>query len=125
MKILINPKGFTLLEVMTALAIITLVVVPLSEMFLHSKRGAVSNWRTIQAINMAQGILETVKAKDYSRVNSTVWQDIANAPSAENWSYRLEVTNESYNLKKVTVILRYPENGKQKELSLTMLKGLR
>ncbi|MBO8137647.1 MAG: type II secretion system protein [Desulfotomaculum sp.] len=120
-----NQRGFTLVEVVISLTIILMVIVPLGQMLIQGRGQAAANLINIQAVNLAQGIMETVKAKKYSQVNSTGWQEISAPPPGGKWLYRITVECGSYNLKTVTVYLRYPVNGRQKEISFTMLKGLR
>lgn len=120
-----NKNGFTLIEVMLSLTIIAVALIPLSNLFLQSKYVSVSSLHTIQAVTMAQSILERIKAENYHQVTSGNWQQFTEASCKGNWYYKLIVQDKEHNLKEVTVVLRYPEAGTQKELSLTMIKAKR
>ncbi|MTI81173.1 MAG: prepilin-type N-terminal cleavage/methylation domain-containing protein [Firmicutes bacterium] len=120
-----RQKGFTLMEVMVAVSIIALAVIPLSKMYIQGKRNTTSNWHTIQAINMVQGIVETQKVENYNSVQSSGWQQVENPTAKWDWNYKVTVVEESHHLKTITVKLRYSEQGVEKEVSFTILKGQR
>ncbi|WP_169738572.1 type IV pilus modification PilV family protein [Desulfofalx alkaliphila] len=124
-----NIQGMTLLELVIALTIIGIAVIPLCNMFLQSKGMANSGLHTTQAIYLAQHVLETVKAEEYHRVTSHGWRPLDQAPYAGEWRYRLQVEQcpSQHRLKEVTVVVSYPGpwEQEQKTIQLTMIKAQR
>lgn len=110
---------------MVAVTIIAVALVPLNEMLLHSKRMAVSGHNDIRAILLAQEIIETVKCQQYHRVESIPWQQVSGPGYHNQWHYRVTVVEKYFNLKEVTVEVRYHESQSEKTIRLATIKAMR
>ena len=63
-KYLKTNKGFTLLELILSIAILSIIIVPISSMFINSiKTNNISNEK-MQAIYASQTLMENIKALD-------------------------------------------------------------
>ncbi|QCR32032.1 prepilin-type N-terminal cleavage/methylation domain-containing protein [Lysinibacillus sp. SGAir0095] len=66
-KPLQNPKGFTLIEVVASIIIITIILLSISQLFIQTNRTAVTNTEKLVTINLADAMLERVRAKTYTK----------------------------------------------------------
>lgn len=119
-----TQRGFTLVEVMVAVSITGIALVGLMSLFLHSRHFVTDSNHTLQAVHLAQGVLEELKARDYDDVVERPKTPFSEAPG---YSYAVSVSPSSfgYDLKTVTVTVYYQERGQEKKLSLSMEKGKR
>lgn len=117
-----NAKGFTLLETVLAIALVLVVMLPLASLILQSHQAVHSSHNKLQALYLAQHILEEVRASEYQQVKSTSWQQVQAQPG---WYYQLNVTVGEDQIKNITVVIRYPAEGSEQRLHLTSSKGLR
>ena len=62
-----NPKGFTLIEVVAAIIIITIILLSFSQLFIQTNRTAAMNTEKLVTINLADAMLERVRARTYPR----------------------------------------------------------
>lgn len=60
-----NNKGMTMVELMMAVAIILLVVIPLTKVLLKSLQGAMSFGDANKAVQLAQDLMEEIKQKKW------------------------------------------------------------
>lgn len=58
-----NEKGFTLIEVIASLAIISLILILFSQFFIQNYQTANQNTEKLVAINLADGFLERLKVE--------------------------------------------------------------
>ena len=56
-----NNKGFTLLELLISLSIITIILLAFSTIIIHSIKGNTKNDKDISALNLAQSEIEIVR----------------------------------------------------------------
>lgn len=66
MKILKQQRGFSLIEVVAALVIITIVLLSFSQLFIQSNKTAAYNNEKLVAINMAEAELERLKLMPFA-----------------------------------------------------------
>lgn len=116
-----NQQGFTLLETMVAVAVLTVILLPLTGLLLQSGQMVNASEQSTIALYTAQDILEQVKAREGQYANSTGWL----ALSKPGYHYKLQVKEVDYGMQEVTVVIRYPQGVNKEELSLTMLHSLR
>ena len=69
MKTIKNPKGFTLIEVVASLIIISIVLLSFSQIFIQTNRAAATNTEKLVTINLADAMLARVRAKTYTKSN--------------------------------------------------------
>lgn len=116
MRVKLQQQGFTLLETMVAMAVLTVILLPLTNLMLQSHQLVTAGGQNTTALYTAQHILEQVRAGETEQ--STGWTELA----MPGWYYRVQTKNVDYGLQQVTVTVRYPQGGKRQELSLTMLQ---
>ncbi len=127
MQILRNQQGITLLEVVMAMVIVSLLLMPLTNMLISGQQQAAAGHNGLQAAALAQGIMETVRAG-----HQVEWERIK---PAEGWSYRQETTivefdqqagefvaSEAGNFVKVIVTVCYPQTDRTEKVTLEMIK---
>lgn len=60
-----NKRGFTLVELLATITILFLIGTTFYQQFILSQRETVNNQEKLEALNVAQGVLERAKAGDY------------------------------------------------------------
>jgi len=65
----IPNKGFTLLEVLVSLVILSIIILTFSSIFVFSTRTAVSNNDDLVAVNLAKATLEKIEHDPYKYIN--------------------------------------------------------
>lgn len=63
-KILKNNNGFSLLELIIALAILSIIIIPISSLFINSAKATNSANDKMIALSIAQGEMERIKLQD-------------------------------------------------------------
>lgn len=102
-----NSKGFTLLEVLVAVLLIALVVTVVFEMYYRGFRGIERSESTLQAVILADSLLEEVLAH---RVYDSV-----EGERPENFSLFAEINQiEDSPLAVINVVIRYRQRQKIK-----------
>jgi len=67
MKSIKNPKGFTLIEVVASIIIISIVLLSFSQIFIQTNRVATTNTEKLVTINLADAMLARVRANTYTK----------------------------------------------------------
>lgn len=65
-----NPKGFTLIEVVASIVIITIVLLSFSQIFIQTNRTAAINNEKLVTINLADAMLAKVQGKTYPKTSN-------------------------------------------------------
>lgn len=125
-----NNRGFTLIEVLASIVILSILATVFFQMFVFSQKTTTSSKEKLVAINVAQGVLERIKYKAHDEIQSPGTYTSANCTSSSNPSncqkrYKIMVNNINYSIKiqvggKVdselnlysAKVLVYDENGK-------------
>ncbi|MEW6276618.1 MAG: prepilin-type N-terminal cleavage/methylation domain-containing protein [Bacillota bacterium] len=119
-----KARGFTLTEVVVAVAILGLAAAALLNLFILGARLTSRAEHLLQAVNLAQARLEELKNTPYAEIAGQ-----EKTPCVENtaYSYRVDVAGSTlgFGLKTLTVTIYYQELGKEKSLSVSMEKGER
>ncbi len=97
MSFLRSPKGFTVIEVMVALLILAVVLVPLLNLVDYYSQANVRARRELTALNLAQAKLESLK-------NAGTVTDGETGDLGGNYSYKVETIDTSGN--RITVRVR-------------------
>lgn len=66
-----NDNGFTLIEVIASITIITIVLISFSQIFIQSNKTASINTEKLVTINLADAMLAKVRAKSYTKITLT------------------------------------------------------
>lgn len=112
-----GQAGLTLLEVLVAAVMLGLVAAAVFGQFTVGSRLDAQADKHLEAIRLAESVLERQKAARYDAVRSF----------EEGYGdYRIQVVvDEHIGSKTVTVIVSYQERERQKAVSLTMERGWR
>jgi prepilin-type N-terminal cleavage/methylation domain-containing protein len=65
-----NDHGFTLIEVLASILILTILATVFFQMFIFSQKTTTSNQDKLVALNVAQGVLERIKHGSYSEITN-------------------------------------------------------
>lgn len=110
--------GFTLVEIMMVLMILTVGVLPIA-IIQHRARGEVSEAdRHTQGIEVAQMHLERVKGMGFGNAAS-------DSGSVGNINWTVRVTNISFGLDQVEVVTSWQNDGQQESLTIADLVSMR
>lgn len=69
LKNLIQNQGFTLVEVLASLVLLSIILLTFFQLFIFSNKTAVSNNEKLVAVNLAKATLERVKLDPFSYIN--------------------------------------------------------
>lgn len=109
-----NNKGFSLIELMIAIVIISIALIPMLNMFdmgaSTQKRGELE----LEALNVAQGEMERLIADFYNGSSISSSNKTVNA-----FNVVTTVNDSGTNLKQINVLVNYNFNGNNKTVSLT------
>lgn len=104
-----KDAGFTLVEVIVAMVIMMIGVIPLLSLFGSSLNNYDRSTKTTVALNIAEEKLEVLGEEDLStQIGITGWEEIASSPGYE---YQIEVKDVSYEV-----------NGQEVELYTIQVK---
>lgn len=108
--------GFTLLEVLIALAFLSVALLTLAQMSIVAIRGNAAGAKMTQAVTMAQDKIEQLKNFTYTQLLATANGNDAAGAIARTWT----ITTPSPGLAQIQVITTWTDmNGKQKTVRLT------
>ena len=115
-----HEQGYSILEVIIASLILTVVLIPLVNMHAKIENLTASAEKNNTALFLAQGKIEELKAVPYDQV--IVLPLGENRPvftGYENYSYMVEIDEGQYGLKTITVTVFYQEVGTERNVKLT------
>lgn len=128
MKFFRDQRGITLLEVVIATAIISVLLTPLTGMLISAKQQQQYGEQAVKAAALAQGIMETIMAG-----HPVEWE--GKLKPADGWYYRQEIKNVKFDARsnkfvpaekgewqEITVTVTYPAVNSSKAVTLKMLK---
>lgn len=75
MIIIPKNRGFTLVEVLVALGIITIILLSFYQLFVQTNKTSVKNNEKLITINLADAALASVQAKTYTKISSSDLND--------------------------------------------------
>lgn len=117
-----NPRGFTFIEVLLALVIVGVAMIPVLTLFKTSTGHLVTGQRESRAVFLAQARLDQVKSCRYENV-----RDEPRTPCPENdmFEYAVDVEPQGQ-AKKITVTVYYPGSyGAEREVVLSTVRAAR
>lgn len=121
-KNIYNEQGLTLLEVLLAFLILSLVVVSLLGRFAQAGRQNADTLQYNVALSLAQSKIEEIKKRNFDSivsVPSTSFSSESDYTQYAGLSYTVTVVNNGFITKTVTVTVTYSDEGVAKQLELT------
>ncbi len=103
--------GFTVIEVLVATVIISIVLAPLATAYMLHHRASVRAGAETTALMLAQDRLEELKARPYAEVAGTAFRWFTEVPGYEQYAgygYEVEVSTGALRVKTITVTVTYP-----------------
>lgn len=105
-----NRSGFTLIEILLAIVLITLACIPLMQIVIQGLRTTKKEERVTKVVFLAERKMEETLGK--VRYDSSVSQDSSGAFTSPYADYRYIVTdNEASDIKTIAVSVWFDENG--------------
>jgi len=121
-----NQRGFTLVEVIITLLILSVCVIPVYTGLIAGSKNVDSAQRRMVALGLAQGKLEEILSLDYHSISSRETKESFPEPYSR-YSYTVFVTEETIpaQWKKVILTVYYQETGTgiEKRVIITGAKG--
>ncbi len=116
-----RDSGFTLLEIMIAIAILSLAIVPALGMFSTARYGYKLGEESTEALGVAQSIMEECRLR---RLQGSMVEAVSRTAveGHPDYDYSIDVIEEGH-LITVRVTVYYPLGGQERELSLVTRMG--
>ena len=122
----IGEKGFTLLEVIVAISILTFGLLAVASMQMTAIRGNYNASNITEATTVAQDRLENLMGLLYSDplMNDGTWPDPPPPPSPSGYTITYDVSDDTPMIKTklITVTVQWQDKGVQKQTVLTCVK---
>ena len=119
-KVDMTEKGFTLIEVMIALAIFSIGILSIIGMFIIGSKGIISSNMSYLAVQTAKSQMELLRNSALTNVSEEICSTITTATFQCVWSVKRDVPAEG--LSTLEVITKWHEGEKNRELFLTTLR---
>jgi type II secretion system protein I len=117
-----NERGMTLLEVLVALLIFSMVLVTMLGSFAQAGRQNANAYRYNEALWLAQSKIEEIKEMNFDSVNNVEAKSFSSESDYNQFqgmTYTVNVVDSGFNTKTVTVTVSYEDEGIAKQLDLT------
>lgn len=111
-------RGFTLLEVMLALALFAVATVALMELLQRSYEGMADGESILSASHLAQRRLEELRNTAYSSLTDESKASVSSPSGFSRFSRQVTVTTPYTNLKQVVVTVSWNAPGGETNVSL-------
>lgn len=119
-------KGFTLIEVLVALCLLMVILLPLTTIMSVNNRQVVHNEKTLKAKHLAQSKIEEIKAMSWYDFKTTYLEDMESQTLQKNatelndaFTYRVKVwPSDNYLIYTIQITVFYQEAGRDKWQSL-------
>ncbi|MGM0472260.1 MAG: type IV pilus modification PilV family protein [Bacillota bacterium] len=108
-------QGLTLVEVMVGMAILAVVLIPMTGYLTNSLRMVNQTNLRSKALNLAQMKLEEVKSKEVANINSVV-EDYGDLSEASNFKREVEIKELESGLKEVIITVWWADDNKSLQL---------
>ena len=113
-----DRTGFTLVELLLALLLITAGLFPLLNLVSTSLFVAGNSQTMLSALNLAQAKMEDIKNTPF---DSVITQAKSSVPGASGYSQEVQVSNPETTLKDIKVIIYWKEKSAELNLNLETL----
>jgi prepilin-type N-terminal cleavage/methylation domain-containing protein len=111
-----NEAGFTMIELLIAISILGVVLLPLTDMLIDNTSKVIEAKQMTIAINLARLKLEEQRVKAFEDISSIALTEM-DEESFNNYRYSVEVNNIKTKVKKVVVKVYFKENIKAELLT--------
>ncbi|OCL26927.1 hypothetical protein U472_05415 [Orenia metallireducens] len=111
-----NEAGFTMIELLIAISILGVVLLPLTDMLIDNTSKVIEAKQMTIAINLARLKLEEQRVKAFEDISSRALTEM-DEESFNNYKYSVEVNNIKTKVKKVVVKVYFKENIKAELLT--------
>lgn len=118
--------GFTLVEVVVSMLIITVALVPMMELFTGSRLNLSRSTTATTALFLAQDKMEELAHQDPGDItpNPDHWEDFNGFPGYR-YQVRVSLKDQDLELYNVTVEVQYTINGGEKDILLSTYSSSR
>jgi len=113
-----NREGFTLVEMLMVMMILTVGVLPIAIIQHQAKREVTESDQFSTAIIVAQDQLEGLKGMGFGNI-------VADAGAVDNVTWASSVTNVSFGLDRIEVTATWTSNGEAQSLTIADLVSMR
>lgn len=116
-----NQRGFTLIEIMLSIMILTIALIPMAGMFSSAHYGITHGKKATEAMALAQDIMEGQKARHLKNLNIVA----VSRTTAElsGFEYSVNVSEPVEKIKDVKVTVYYSLDGAEQTVSLITRMG--
>lgn len=111
-----DETGFTLIEIVLALVLLAIVIIPLAGYFSNSARVIRVNAVRSRALVLAQQTIEANKAADFKDI--PLGSGIVNLANYPAFTVKVAGIDISSTIREITVEVLWHERGREKSLSL-------
>ncbi len=121
MKNFIKSKGFSLLELLIALVILSISILALSGLMTTTTKNNAFGGHITEATTLAQDKLEELRASPWTNIVGN--SDTVSGSTGINYNRICEVTNLAPNLKQVQVTIRWTDSSSHSLRFLSVLSN--
>jgi len=94
-----NNRGLTLVEVLAAITILFIIGTAFFQFFIISQKGTLDSSEKLEALNLAQTVLERVKQGEYTEITGQGEYSCENSIEHCMERYNFELNNNRYDIK--------------------------
>lgn len=107
-----SKKGYTLIEIIITVTILTLITVPICTLLTQSVYSNIKSKEMIAALGLAQGKIEELKALSFDEIRTRLGEQYEDAVESNNYYFRrsVKIQIEEANLLRITVRIQ-GDNG--------------
>jgi prepilin-type N-terminal cleavage/methylation domain-containing protein len=111
-EISLSKKGYTLIEIIITVTILTLITVPICTLLTQSVYSNIKSKEMIAALGLAQGKIEELKALSFDEIRTRLGEQYEDAVESNNYYFRrsVKIQIEEANLLRITVRIQ-GDNG--------------
>ncbi|MCM3316878.1 prepilin-type N-terminal cleavage/methylation domain-containing protein [Rummeliibacillus stabekisii] len=91
-----DQSGFTLVETLASLVLLSIILLGFFQLFVHTNKTAKVNNEKLIVINLADGVLEGLKAKPMKEIETNNVQDYFTYQNPNNPANSIELNNRVY-----------------------------